>query len=217
MWLLMRKLRIALNNNLKEVTMKVSTINKLLQTTILSAAFVLPMSVNAASDQAQVESSDSCPAYLNQTMRLLHSSEEVNLCQLTKDKTVVFVNTASNCGFTPQFKGLEALYKENKDKGLVVVGFPSDDFFQEEDDEKDTAKVCFVNYGVTFPMMETTSVRGDDANPVFAHLGEKTTSPKWNFYKYLVTNNGANVQHFNSRVSPDDEEFVQALNSALAQ
>ena len=197
--------------------MKVSKISKLVQATILSAAFVLPVSVNAASDQAQAATSDSCPAYLNQTMRLLHSSDEVNLCQLTKDKTVLFVNTASNCGFTPQFKGLEALYKENKDKGLVVVGFPSDDFFQEEDDEKDTAKVCFVNYGVTFPMMETTSVRGDDANPVFAHLGEKTTAPKWNFYKYLVTNNGASVQHFNSRVSPDDEEFVQALNTALAQ
>lgn len=190
------------------------TITGLMATALL--AFNAPAQATMAlSDQAAPATE--CPSYLNQTMRKLHSSETVDLCKLTQGKTVVFVNTASNCGFTPQFKGLENLYKENKDKGLVVVGFPSDDFFQEEDDEKDTAKVCFVNYGVTFPMMETTSVRGSDANPVFKHLGDKTTAPKWNFYKYIVSNNGQTVQHFNSRVKPTDEAFVEALNAALAQ
>ena len=190
------------------------TITGLMATALL--AFNSPAQATMAlSDQATPATE--CPSYLNLTMRKLHSSETVDLCKLTQGKTVVFVNTASNCGFTPQFKGLENLYKENKDKGLVVVGFPSDDFFQEEDDEKDTAKVCFVNYGVTFPMMETTSVRGSDANPVFKHLGDKTTAPKWNFYKYIVSNNGQTVQHFNSRVKPTDEAFVEALNAALAQ
>lgn len=198
--------------------MKFSAINKAIAATAFIGLMNVPMVGNAASDQAATLQVDAqCPAYLNQTMRMLHSSKTVNLCELTQGKTVLFVNTASNCGFTPQFKGLEALYKKHKDDGLMIVGFPSDDFFQEEDDEKDTAEVCFVNYGVTFPMLETSSVRGSKANPVFAHLGEQTTSPKWNFYKYLVTDNGSKVKHFNSRVSPTDEEFVQALNQALTQ
>lgn len=157
----------------------------------------------------------SCPDFLNQTMRKLHSSETVDLCKLTKDKTVLMVNTASNCGFTPQFKELENIHKKYQDKGLVVIGFPADNFFQEEDEEKDTAKVCFVNYGVTFTMLETTSVKGDDANPVFKHLAKESTAPKWNFYKYLVSQNGEKVQHFNSKMKPSDEAFIRTLEAAL--
>lgn len=163
-----------------------------------------------------VESTSStCPDYLNVSMRKLHTKDSVDLCQLTSGKTVLMVNTASNCGFTPQFKSLEALHKKYQDKGLVVIGFPSDDFFQEEDDEKDTAKVCFVNYGVTFTMLETTPVRGSDANKVFTHLGKETTSPKWNFYKYLVSNNGSEIKHFNSRIKPSDEQFIKEVELAL--
>lgn len=158
---------------------------------------------------------DDCPNFLNHTMRKLHSSEKVNLCELTRNKTVLMVNTASNCGFTPQFKALESIHQQYRDKGLVVIGFPADNFFQEEDDEKDTAKVCFVNYGVTFTMLETTSVRGSDANPIFKYLAQQTTAPKWNFYKYLVSQNGQKVQHFNSKVNPSDKKFIATLEAAL--
>ena len=160
--------------------------------------------------------SSSCPSFLNTTMRKLHSKETVDICQLTKDKVVLMVNTASNCGFTPQFKSLEALHQQYKDQGLVVIGFPSNDFYQEEDDEKDTADVCFVNYGVTFTMVETSEVRGSGSNAIFKHLGDKTTSPKWNFYKYLVANNGQNISHFNSRIKPDDKSLITAIEQALA-
>ncbi|NMP30261.1 glutathione peroxidase [Thalassotalea sp. M1531] len=157
----------------------------------------------------------SCSQFLNHSFRQLHAKERVDLCQLTAGKPVLIVNTASNCGFTPQFKALETLHKRYKEQGLVVIGFPSDDFFQEEDDEKDTAKVCFVNYGVTFTMLQTTAVRGSDVNPVFEHLGEATTSPKWNFYKYLVSKDGQTIKHFNSRMSPDESEFIQAVEAIL--
>ncbi len=158
---------------------------------------------------------DACPSYLNQDVRKLHSAEVVNLCELTQGKPVLIVNTASNCGFTPQFKALEALHKEYKDKGLVVIGFPSDDFFQEENDEKDTAKVCYINYGVTFTMLATSAVRGSDVNSVFKYLGEKAGSPKWNFFKYVVSGDGSRVMQFNSKVKPDSPELKQAIESVL--
>lgn len=156
-----------------------------------------------------------CPEYLSLEVRKLHSEETVNLCELTQGKPVLIVNTASNCGYTPQFKALEALHENYKDKGLVVIGFPSDDFFQEENDEKDTAKVCYINYGVTFTMLSTSAVRGSDANSVFKYLAEKTGAPKWNFYKYVVSGDGAVVQQFNSKVKPDSEELKQAIESVL--
>ncbi|WP_285164718.1 glutathione peroxidase [Shewanella goraebulensis] len=157
---------------------------------------------------------NSCPDYLNVEARKLHSDEVVDLCEVTNGKPVLIVNTASNCGFTPQFEALEALHKEYEDD-LVVIGFPSDDFFQEEDDEAKTADVCFVNYGVTFTMVSTSAVRGSDVNSVFAYLGDKTAAPKWNFYKYLVSADGESVQQFNSRVKPDSEELKKAIESVL--
>ena len=160
-------------------------------------------------------SAASCPEYLNVEARKLHSKENVNLCELTQGKPVLIVNTASNCGFTPQFDALEALHKQYSDKGLVVIGFPSDDFFQEEKDEAKTADVCFINYGVSFTMVATSPVRGDNANSVFKYLGEKSDSPKWNFYKYLVSGDGQSVQQFNSRVKPDSEEMKKAIESVL--
>ncbi|GAA6205092.1 glutathione peroxidase [Thalassotalea sp. SU-HH00458] len=163
------------------------------------------------------ELNNSCPDYLNVTKQKLHSSKTVNLCELTQGKPVLIVNTASNCGFTPHFKQLEAIHKKYQSQGLVVIGFPSDDFFQEEDNEKDTAKICYVNYGVTFTMLSTSAVRGSDVNSIFEFLAEKSTSPKWNFYKYLVDGKGQKVQSFSPRTAPDDAEFIQAIESLLVK
>ena len=194
---------------MKKIALLASICMPLLGASAVSVAESQQHAAGMATKQAE------CPAFLQQNYRKLHSEQTIDLCQATAGKTVLIVNTASNCGFTPQFKSLEAVHKKYQDQGLVVIGFPADNFFQEEDEEKDTAEVCFVNYGVTFTMLQTTSVRGDDANPVFKHLADKTTAPKWNFYKYLVSDNGKKIQHFNSRVKPDDKKFVDALESAL--
>ena len=144
-----------------------------------------------------------CPEFLNTDMRKLSSKETINFCQSYAGKPMLIVNTASNCGYTPQFSGLESLHQEYKDKGLVVVGFSSDDFFQEENDEADAATVCFEKYDVSFPVMATTSVRGRNANPVFKGLGEAQGYPRWNFNKYVVSRNGEVVAKFGSSVGPD--------------
>ncbi|WP_394227386.1 glutathione peroxidase [Pseudoalteromonas spongiae] len=159
-------------------------------------------------------SASECNDFTNQDVRKLRSKESINLCQF-KDKPLLIVNTASNCGFTPQFEQLEALHKEYKEQGLVVLGFPSDSFFQEENDEKDTAEMCFINYGVTFNMMATSDVKGSDANPIFKHLANKTRSPSWNFNKYLVSKDRQTITHFGSRVKPQSDELKQAIEKAL--
>ena len=156
-----------------------------------------------------------CLSFLDKKVRKLHSKKVIDLCALTEGKPVLLVNTASNCGFTPQFKSLEALHKKYKEQGLVVLGFPSDDFFQEEDNEKNTADICYINYGVTFTMLTPNSVRGDDAQPVFKYLGDEVGAPKWNFFKYLVSADGTKIQRFNSRVKPDSKEITEAINHIL--
>lgn len=157
-----------------------------------------------------------CPELLNFKMNKLRSSEQVDFCQAFTGKVVLAVNTASNCGFTPQFKGLEALYQKYKDQGLVVVGFPSNDFFQEFDNPEKTANVCYLNYGVTFPVMTKSSVRGSDANAFFKGLIAATgESPKWNFYKYLISRDGLKVSAFGSITSPEElESTVKAVLEA---
>ncbi len=158
-----------------------------------------------------------CGDILNHSMQKLHSKETVDLCEAFAGKTLLIVNTASHCGFTPQFKGLQELQDKYADKGLVVLGFPSDDFMQEEDDEGKTAEICYLNYGVKFPMFKTSEVRGDGANPVFKALIAKTgEKPAWNFNKYLVTAGEQKVQYFGSRVKPDDAEFIKQIEAALA-
>ncbi len=128
------------------------------------------------------------------------------------------VNTASYCGFSDQFKGLEALHAKYKDRGLVVLGFPSNDFGnQEPGDSKQIADFCSNTYGVKFPMFAKTSVRGDNANPLFAELSKASgTRPKWNFYKYLVGRNGQVIDSYSSMTSPDDRDLVRDIEKALA-
>jgi glutathione peroxidase len=158
-----------------------------------------------------------CGDILGHSMQQLNTRESVNLCDSFKGKTLLVVNTASKCGFTPQFDALEALYQKYQDKGLVVLGFPSDTFKQEYDDAEKTAEVCYLTYGVKFPMFASSKVKGDDANPVFKALIAKTgEAPSWNFNKYLVSGDEQTVKHFGSRTKPDDKEFIAELEKMLA-
>ncbi|RRJ83318.1 glutathione peroxidase [Aestuariirhabdus litorea] len=156
-----------------------------------------------------------CPAWLDHSLRKLHSRDYVNLCQLAADKPLLIVNTASRCGFTPQFKGLEALHKEYVGKGLVVIGFASNDFRQEAKDEEKAATVCYVNYGVTFTMIAPGPVRGSQSNPVFRELARQSQPPEWNFNKYLVDREGVVIRHFGSRTRPDDPRLRREVERLL--
>ncbi len=158
-----------------------------------------------------------CPDYLQGEYRKLHSSEKITLCQLMENKVVLVVNTASHCGFTSQFKGLESLHKSYKDKGLVVLGFASDDFNQEDKDEEKAAGICFVNFGVTFTMLAPTHVKGDNANALFKYMGAEAGAPKWNFNKYLVGKNGKVVEHFGSMTGPDSDKLKKAIDAELVR
>ncbi|HEX5055647.1 MAG TPA: glutathione peroxidase [Gammaproteobacteria bacterium] len=156
-----------------------------------------------------------CPDWLQQNMNKLHSQETLNLCALTAGKVALIVNTASDCGFAPQFKGLEALYQQYKEKGFVIIGFPSNSFHQERDDAAETAEVCYVNYGVTFPMLAASPVRGEQANPVFKYLDAELGKPKWNFNKYLIDRSGKPVRHFGSYTKPDSKKLTEAIEALL--
>jgi len=158
----------------------------------------------------------SCPAFLDHDFRKLRSRSTVNLCRDFAGRPLLLVNTASHCGYTPQFNGLQALHERYKNKGLVVVGFPSDDFRQEAKDEAETAEVCYANYGVTFVMLSPTSVTGRNANPVFVELARQQREPSWNFNKYLVSSDGKVSAYFNSSVTPESPQLNQAIAALLA-
>ncbi|BCD83817.1 glutathione peroxidase [Pseudomonas solani] len=175
--------------------------------------FLLPLLVSVAGPALATE----CVPLLQHSMQQLRSKETIDLCQRFAGKPLVVVNTASHCGFTPQFKGLEALYQRYKDQGLEVLGVPSDDFKQEADDNAETAKVCYVNYGVTFAMTQPQHVTGDEATPLYRDLiAQSGQSPRWNFYKYVVDRQGKVIAHFSSLTKPDDEDLVKAVEQALA-
>lgn len=158
---------------------------------------------------------DACRALLQHEFQILHDTRSQNLCDFQGDVLLV-VNTASRCGFTPQLEGLEALYKRYNARGFTVLGFPSNDFFQELGNEAEIASFCLENYGVTFPMFSKSSVRGKNANPLFKALAEQSaTAPKWNFYKYLIDRQGRVVDVFSSRTTPDAEELVQQIETLL--
>lgn len=153
---------------------------------------------------------------VNFEMRRLLGQPE-NLCQSYGGKVLLVVNVASHCGFTTQYEGLEQLYKTYKDRGLVVLGFPSADFGgQEFDDEQQIAKFCKANFGVSFPMFGKTSVKGEQANPLFKTLTAKTgEAPGWNFNKYLVGRDGKVMAHYPSSAKPDGKALTRAIEAAL--
>lgn len=156
-----------------------------------------------------------CPAILQHNFLRLQDEKPQALCQYA-GKVVLVVNTASFCGFTKQYKGLEELDARYRARGLVVLGFPSNDFSQESGSNKEIAAFCESTFGVKFPMFAKSSVRGDAANPLFKQLAERSgTAPKWNFYKYLIGRDGQVVAAYASMTAPDDRAFVQAVEKQL--
>ncbi|MDQ6881567.1 MAG: glutathione peroxidase [Pseudomonadota bacterium] len=157
-----------------------------------------------------------CPASLRHTFPRLQDEKPQSLCQYT-GKVALVVNTASYCGFTPQYQGLEALYAKYKDEGLVVLGFPSNDFAQESGSNKDIADFCENTFGVKFPMFGKSNVRGPSANPLFRQLAEKTgRQPLWNFHKYLIGRDGAIVASYTSLTDPTDKTLLRDIRKHLA-
>ena len=157
-----------------------------------------------------------CPSVLKFMKRKLNSQETVNLCDEYAGKTLLVVNTASYCGYTPQFEGLEALYRNYKDKDFAVLGFPSHDFNQEDSDEGKTAELCELTYGVKFPMFEPISVKGDDADPMYRMLKNATgKAPSWNFNKYLIDSSGKQITHYPSSTKPTDAAFIADIEALL--
>lgn len=157
-----------------------------------------------------------CPAWLDHELPMLRAAGTVNLCKAAAGKPLLVVNTASYCGYTSQFRGLEALHQKYRDRGLVVVGFPSDDFNQEDADQARTAEVCYINYGVKFTMLAPSPVTGNAANPVFRELARQSRAPGWNFNKYLVAPDGRVVKYFGSSVDPAARELTDAIEQQLA-
>jgi glutathione peroxidase len=157
-----------------------------------------------------------CPVLLQHTVERLQDEKPQSLCQYA-GQVVVVVNTASYCGFTPQYKGLESLYDKYKGRGLVVLGFPSNDFSQEPDSNQKIADFCDNTFGVKFPMFTKTSVKGEQASPLFRQLSQRTqTPPRWNFYKYVISRDGRRVTAFNSMTGPLDKKFVDEVEQQLA-
>ncbi|MFL6659253.1 MAG: glutathione peroxidase [Massilia sp.] len=158
----------------------------------------------------------SCPALLKQTFPRLQDDAPQNLCQYA-GKVVLVVNTASYCGYTKQYEGLEALYAKYSGRGLVVLGFPSNDFGkQEPGSAKEIADLCYNTYGVKFPMFAKSVVSGESPNPLHAQLIKLTgKEPKWNFTKYLIDRNGKVIEYYPSKVTPDDKALVSKIEQAL--
>ncbi len=158
-----------------------------------------------------------CPPLLDVKLPTL-SEDAVSLCRY-EGKVLLVVNTASQCGYTPQYEGLEALHRRYKDKGLVVIGFPSNDFgAQEPGSNKEIASFCEVNYGVSFPMFAKSAVAKGAINPLYDRLAKVSNSrPRWNFHKYLVDRRGEKVLAYPSAVEPNDPKLLKDIERLLAQ
>ena len=155
---------------------------------------------------------------LDHTVRRLASSESINLCHEYSGKVLLVVNTASKCGNTPQYEGLEKLQREYAEQGLVVLGFPSNDFFgQEPGTEEEIQDFCRLTYNVQFPMFEKIHVKEKKAHPLYARLAQSAGNyPKWNFHKYLIGRDGNLIAQFSPRTKPYDKRIITNIENALA-
>jgi len=182
----------------------------------ISFAAALALSGGARAENP-APSEDVCPQVLNFSFNRLQTGQPESLCQY-RGKVVLIVNTASYCGYTHQYEGLEALYRKYRSRGLVVVGFPSNDFGgQEPGTNTEIAEFCRLTYGVEFPMFEKSSVTSIKTNPLYAELLARTgQTPKWNFHKYLVDRDGKQIASFGTRVEPDNADLLSALERMLA-
>ncbi len=176
---------------------------------LFALALVLPLAL-AASTKGGL---------LDRSYRPLAGKQPVHLQKAYAGKVLLVVNTASKCGFTPQFEGLEALHAKYQGRGFAVLGFPSGDFREQEfTDEKQIQEFCTLTYGVKFPMFEKVHVKGEAATGLYRDLERITgEAPKWNFHKYLVARDGRTVTSYGSRTTPDDKALVAAIEAALAQ
>jgi glutathione peroxidase len=186
-----------------------SSLSKLSRLAALSALLMAAAHAQAAG----------CPTLLDRQALRLQDEKPQNLCQYA-GRVVVVVNTASFCGFTSQYKALEALHARFAARGLVVLGFPSNDFgAQEPGSNAEIAAFCENTFGVKFPMFVKSHVvakAGGELNPLFAELGKRTgKTPTWNFHKYVIARDGHTVQSFGTTTSPDEPAFVEALEKLL--
>ena len=158
-------------------------------------------------------------AVLEREYRRLAGEERVNLADAYAGQVLLVVNTASKCGFTPQYEGLEALHSRLSPRGFAVLGFPSNDFMgQEPGSEEEIQEFCTLTYGVKFPMFEKVIVTGDDATPLYRDLAAATgEEPGWNFHKYLIGRDGAVVASFPSKTPPDDPALLALIDKLLEQ
>jgi glutathione peroxidase len=179
-------------------------------------AFIIAALAALASPASSTAAEPPCPAILDQKFSNL-MDEPISLCQFS-GKVLLIVNTASECGYTPQYDDLERLYRRYRDKGFVVLGFPANDFGgQEPGSNKEIAQFCRVNYGITFPVFAKTAVVGTKANPLFRELAAKTGKPpRWNFHKYLVNRSGQPVAAFESAVEPNDPRLTAQIEKLIA-
>ena len=156
-----------------------------------------------------------CSELLDHEIRLLDSDEKLNLCELT-GKSILVVNVASRCGYTNQYTELQRLYETYSEKGFIVLGVPSRDFYQEFRDDSKVSEFCSTEYGVTFPMLTTSKVKGFKALPFFKKLAKASgMEPNWNFNKYLISKDGLSVEGFRSKVKPSSEELTYKITTDL--
>jgi glutathione peroxidase len=186
---------------------------------LASTLFVSAATIDA---KGKTQKTMPTPTALNFTMKSL-DGKDVKLSKY-EGKVVLMVNTASKCGLTPQYKGLQELHKTYAGKGLAVLGFPANNFGQQEPgSDLEIGSFCQKNYGVDFDMFSKISVKGDDIAPLYKHLTAKETNPKfsgeisWNFEKFLIGRNGEIVARFAPKVAPDSAEVTKAIEAELAK
>jgi len=193
-----------------------SRLRQIARLSLVSWLFFIQTAVSANEVNAS-QSEAVCADTLAYSFKKLASEEVIDLCSTYQGKVIMVVNTASKCGYTYQYEGLENLYKVYGDRDFVVLGFPSNDFANQEPGNEDKIQeFCRLTYGVKFPMFAKTSFKGESANPFFTKLAEYSGSyPQWNFHKYLIDRSGRIVDSFPSAMDPQDSLIIKKIEAVL--